>query len=161
MLDYKTCTELKEAGFPQELRKGDWYYFIGRKGIWLVDSDRRAQTMTDDQYIKCPTVEQLILNADFNLKRIEKDLVDIYIADLPDEPPTPERQKPFAYVWHKEFSAYVPVLEIDVINGSVTWDDNQWDRCIPPNPCYEIDDTDKFDLDKNKTPDDYNKSLDD
>ena len=33
----------------------------------------------------------------------------------------------------------VNVLSIDFNNEFITWDDNQYDRCIPPNKCYEIE----------------------
>lgn len=33
----------------------------------------------------------------------------------------------------------VPVVSIDFNNEFITWDDNQYDRCIPPNKCYEIE----------------------
>ena len=33
----------------------------------------------------------------------------------------------------------VNVLSIDFNNEFITWDDNQYDRCVPPNKCYEIE----------------------
>lgn len=36
-------------------------------------------------------------------------------------------------------SFIVPVVSIDFNNEFITWDDNQYDRCIPPNKCYEIE----------------------
>jgi len=33
----------------------------------------------------------------------------------------------------------VDVLSIDFNNEFITWDDNQYDRCVPPNKCYEIE----------------------
>jgi uncharacterized phage protein (TIGR01671 family) len=36
-------------------------------------------------------------------------------------------------------SFIVPVLKIDFDDEFITWDDNQYDRCVPPNKCYEIE----------------------
>jgi len=33
----------------------------------------------------------------------------------------------------------VNVITIDFNNEFITWDDNQYDRCVPPNRCYEIE----------------------
>ena len=33
----------------------------------------------------------------------------------------------------------VNVVSIDFNNEFITWDDNQYDRCVPPNKCYEIE----------------------
>ena len=33
----------------------------------------------------------------------------------------------------------VNVVSIDFNNEYITWDDNQYDRCVPPNKCYEIE----------------------
>ena len=33
----------------------------------------------------------------------------------------------------------VDVVSIDFINKYITWDDNQYDRCYPPNKCFEIE----------------------
>ena len=33
----------------------------------------------------------------------------------------------------------VKVVSIDFNNEFITWDDNQYDRCVPPNKCYEIE----------------------
>lgn len=33
----------------------------------------------------------------------------------------------------------VNVISIDFNNEFITWDDNQYDRCVPPNKCYEIE----------------------
>ena len=33
----------------------------------------------------------------------------------------------------------VKVTSIDFNNEFITWDDNQYDRCVPPNKCYEIE----------------------
>ena len=33
----------------------------------------------------------------------------------------------------------VNVVSIDFNNEFITWDDNQFDRCVPPNKCYEIE----------------------
>ena len=33
----------------------------------------------------------------------------------------------------------VNVVTIDFNNEFITWDDNQYDRCVPPNKCYEIE----------------------
>lgn len=59
MLDYPTCLKLKEAGFPQDLKKGDWYYFTRRKGEWLVDSVLRADSLKG-KTLKIPSLEELI-----------------------------------------------------------------------------------------------------
>ena len=31
------------------------------------------------------------------------------------------------------------VVSVDFNNEFITWDDNQFDRCVPPNKCYEIE----------------------
>jgi uncharacterized phage protein (TIGR01671 family) len=36
----------------------------------------------------------------------------------------------------------VNVVSIDFNNEFITWDDNQYDRCVPPNKCYEIENFD-------------------
>ena len=33
----------------------------------------------------------------------------------------------------------VNVISIDFNNEYINWDDNQYDRCVPPNKCYEIE----------------------
>ena len=33
----------------------------------------------------------------------------------------------------------VNAVSIDFNNEFITWDDNQYDRCVPPNKCYEIE----------------------
>lgn len=33
----------------------------------------------------------------------------------------------------------VEVVSIDFVNKYITWDDNQYDRCDPPNKCFEIE----------------------
>lgn len=33
----------------------------------------------------------------------------------------------------------VNLVSIDFNNEFITWDDNQYDRCVPPNKCYEIE----------------------
>lgn len=33
----------------------------------------------------------------------------------------------------------VNVVSIDFNNEYITWDDNQYDRCVPQNKCYEIE----------------------
>ena len=33
----------------------------------------------------------------------------------------------------------VNVISIDFNNEFITWYDNQYDRCVPPNKCYEIE----------------------
>lgn len=33
----------------------------------------------------------------------------------------------------------VDVVSIDFINKYITWDNNQYDRCVPPNKCYEVE----------------------
>lgn len=33
----------------------------------------------------------------------------------------------------------VNVVSIDFNNEFITWDDNQYDRCVPPNKCFEIE----------------------
>lgn len=59
MLDYDTCLKLKEAGFSQELEKGDWYFYEKRKGVWLLDSDFRAAALLG-KTTKLPTLSELI-----------------------------------------------------------------------------------------------------
>lgn len=57
---FKTAKLLKEAGWKQELAHGSWYYYIGRKGLWLVDSIQRLGTMTPEQYLAAPDVSELL-----------------------------------------------------------------------------------------------------
>ena len=38
----------------------------------------------------------------------------------------------------------VDVVSIDFNNEFITWDDNQFDRCVPPNKCYEIETFDEI-----------------
>ena len=52
-----------------------------------------------------------------------------------------KRQKPIGYLKHKKFGL-VPVIEIN--DGHIIWDDNQWSRTLPPSPEYEISDIDEF-----------------
>lgn len=33
----------------------------------------------------------------------------------------------------------VDVVSIDFLNQYITWDGGQYDRCLPPNKCYDID----------------------
>jgi uncharacterized phage protein (TIGR01671 family) len=40
----------------------------------------------------------------------------------------------------------VNVVSIDFVNQYITWDDNQYDRCIPPNKCYEMESFDEIKL---------------
>lgn len=40
----------------------------------------------------------------------------------------------------------VDVARIDFIDRYITWDDNQYDRCIPPNKCYETESFEEIDL---------------
>lgn len=40
----------------------------------------------------------------------------------------------------------VNVVSIDFNNEFITWDDNQYDRCVPPNKCYEIESFDDITL---------------
>lgn len=41
-------------------------------------------------------------------------------------------------------SFIVEVVKIDFNNEFITWDDNQYDRCVPPNKCYEIENFDEI-----------------
>lgn len=43
----------------------------------------------------------------------------------------------------------VNVVSIDFVNQFITWDDNQYDRCVPPNKCYEIESFDEIKLMQN------------
>ena len=52
-----------------------------------------------------------------------------------------KRQKPIGHLKHKKFGL-VPVIEIN--DGHIIWDDNQWSRTLPPSPQYEISDIDEF-----------------
>ena len=51
----------------------------------------------------------------------------------------------FKFCSSKNFRAWVRnelmvnVVSIDFNNEFITWDDNQYDRCVPPNKCYEIE----------------------
>lgn len=33
----------------------------------------------------------------------------------------------------------INIVNIDFNNECITWDDNQYDKCVPPNKCYEIE----------------------
>lgn len=157
MLSYTICCKLKEAGFPQELKKGDWYFFVGRKGLWLVDSEARVSTMTKDQYVKCPTISQLIKECyDENyVKKVESDLSTLYLPSEEEDEQMMHREEPVDYIWHKRLKCYVPVIETDPINQCITWDDGQITRTIPPSACYEIDEFEEFDLSKRITKQKY------
>jgi|TARA_Y100000310_G_scaffold266155_1_gene277534 uncharacterized phage protein (TIGR01671 family) len=46
--------------------------------------------------------------------------------------------------WLKKRKYMVEVISLDA--GCITWDDNQIDRCLPPNKCYEIELLDDVEL---------------
>jgi len=152
MLNYKTCNNLKACGFPQDLFKGDWYYFVGRKGIWLADSDVRVKTMNKDQYVKCPNIGQLMEHIDFfgkeYIDKVESDLVNLFLNVEPEHDSQQERLPIICKLWHKKLETYVPVTNIDMVNRCVTWDGDQWDRTFPPCPMYELDEFSEFDMSK-------------
>lgn len=59
-LNYTTAARLKEKGFPQRIKKGDYFFNEYReRAIWLEIEDL-AFVFPKLPAIKCPTLEELI-----------------------------------------------------------------------------------------------------
>ena len=85
-MNYELAKELKNAGFPQEVKYGDWIYYPDKSCMFIGNSDDmgdttggysftlgRESTTAKPNRVKVPTLEELIEACGLDLHRIEYD----------------------------------------------------------------------------------------
>jgi hypothetical protein len=89
-MEYELAKQLKDAGFPQQVKEGDWFYIAGGKEPCLIT--QLAYNYETD--VKIPTLEELIEACGDDISRLQR--------------------------WAKTWGAYSDTTELDGIGSTPT-----------------------------------------